>query len=93
MWDYAVMPAIEETVSRLRAAVRAKKRAEVAAETARAELADAIADALRDGMRPVDVVKETEYTREHIRRIARKHKVEPLREATVTAIRKRDPES
>lgn len=93
MWDYAVMPASEETVSRLRAAVRAKSRAEDAAEKARAALASAIADALRDGMRPVDVVKETEYTREHVRRIARDHDVPPLKEATVTAIRKRDPES
>lgn len=93
MCDYAVMPASEETVNRLRAAVRAKNRAEAAAEKARAELATAIANALRDGMRPVELVKETEYTREHIRRIARKHEVEPLREATVTAIRKQTPES
>ena len=93
MWDYAVMPASEETVSRLRGAVRAKNRAETAADKARAELAAAIADALRDGMRPVDLVKETEYTREHIRRIARDHHVPPLREATVTAIRKQTPES
>lgn len=93
MWDYAVMPASEETVSRLRAAVRAKNRAEAAAEKARAELATAIADALRDSMRPVDLVKETGYTREHIRRIAREHDVPPLREATVTAIKKRDTES
>jgi hypothetical protein len=93
MWDYAVMPASEETVNRLRAAVRAKNSAEAAAEKARNELAVAIADALRAGMRPVEVIKETDYTREHIRRIARKHEVEPLREATVTAIRKRDAES
>lgn len=93
MWDYAVMPASEETVNGLRAAVRAKNSAEAAAEKARNELAVAIADALRDGMRPVEVIKETDYTREHIRRIARKHEVEPLREATVTAIRKRNPES
>lgn len=93
MWDHAVMPASEETVNRLRAAVRAKGRAEAAAEKARAELASAIADALRDGMRPVELVKETEYTREHIRRIAREHDVPPLKEATVTAIRKRDAES
>ncbi|WP_319595811.1 hypothetical protein [Streptomyces sp. ID05-04B] len=85
------MPASEETVSRLRAAVRAKNRAEVAAEKARAELAAAIAGALRDGMRPVEVIKETDYTREHIRRIARDHDVPPLREATVTAIRKQPP--
>ena len=93
MWDYAVMPASDETVSRLRGAVRAKNRAEDAAEKARAALATAIADALRGGMRPVDVVKETEYTREHVRRIARDHDVPPLKEATVTAIRRREPES
>lgn len=91
MWDYAVMPASEETVSRLRAAVRAKSRAEAAAEKARAELAVAIADALRDGMRPVEVIKETDYTREHIRRIARDHDVPPLREATVVSKRSVDP--
>lgn len=91
MWDYAVMPASEETVSRLRAAVRAKSRAETAAEKARAELAVAIADALRDGMRPVEVIKETDYTREHIRRIARDHHVPPLREATVVSRRAVDP--
>lgn len=87
MWDHAFMPASEETLNRLRAAVRAKTRAEAAADKARASLATAIADALKDGMRPADAVKETKYTREHIRRIAREHDVPPLREATVTSIR------
>lgn len=44
-------------------------------------------------MRPVELIKETEYTREHIRRIAREHNVPPLKEATVTAIRKPERES
>lgn len=87
MWDHAAMPASEETVSRLRAAVRAKNRTEAAASKARAALAAEIANALRAGMRPAEVITETEYTREHIRRIARDHEVPPLREATVTSIR------
>jgi len=85
MCDHAAMPATEETEARLRQAVRAKARTETAADKARAALADAIADALREGMQPRDVVKETGYTREHIRRIAREHDVPPLREATVVS--------
>lgn len=73
------MPPTEETVASLRKAVRAKTRAEAAADKARTELADAIADALREGMKPTDVVKATGYTREHVRRIAREHGVEPIR--------------
>ncbi len=87
MCDHAGMPASEETVTALRRAVRAKKRAEKAVEDARNALAAAIADALRDGMKPTDAVKETGYTREHIRRIAREHHVPPLREATVVSKR------
>lgn len=90
MCDYACMPASDETVARLRAAVRTKNRAEEAAEKARKALAAVIAEAMREGMRPVDVVKETSYTREHIRRIAREKDVPPLREATVVS--KRDAE-
>lgn len=91
MWDYAAMPASEDTVNRLRSAVRAKNRAEAAADKARTALASVIADALRDGMRPADVVTETKYTREHVRRIARDHDVPPLREATVTSLRPKKP--
>jgi ABC-type branched-subunit amino acid transport system substrate-binding protein len=69
MWEHADMPATEETVARLRKAVRAKKTAEKRADDARAALAIAMADAMSEGMRQSDVVAETGYTREHVRRL------------------------
>jgi hypothetical protein len=83
----------EETLISLRKAVRTRDDKERRAAKMRAQLADVIAESLREGMRPGEVAAMTGYSREHIRRIARKHEVEPLREATVTAIRKQTPES
>lgn len=71
MWDYADMPATEETVSRLRKAVRTKTAAEKRADDARAALAIAMAEAIREGMRQSEVVMMTGYTREHVRRLVR----------------------
>lgn len=71
MWDHSVMPATEETVSRLRKAVRAKTAAEKRADDARAALALAMAAAIQEGMRQSEVVALTGYTREHVRRLVR----------------------
>ncbi|MFE2973305.1 hypothetical protein [Streptomyces sp. NPDC059258] len=78
----------EEAVTRLRQAVRRHDRAQAAADRAREELAVVIADALRSGVRPRDVSKESGYTAEHIRRIARRLDVPRLREPTVTSLKK-----
>lgn len=85
VWEHADMT--EEAVTRLRQAVRRHRRAQATAERAREELADFIAEALRAGVRPRDVIKETGYTAEHVRRIAREKGVPPLREATVRSLR------
>jgi CRP-like cAMP-binding protein len=71
VWDDAVMPATEDTATRLRKAMRAKTAAEKRAEAARTALAVAMADAIREGMRQSEVVKLTGYTREHVRRLVR----------------------
>lgn len=60
------------TDAELDRALRAYRRAEAVLEQRRQELADAIGAAIHErGMRQVDVVKQTGYTREHIRRICR----------------------
>ena len=82
-----------EVLINLREKVSSRTAAERRAAKARAHLGNVISEALREGMKPSEVAAMTSYTREHVRRIARKHEVEPLREATVTAIRKREPES
>lgn len=71
VWDDAGMSATEDTVTRLRKAVRAKTTAEKRADDARAALALAMAAAIREGMKQSEVVKETGYTREHVRRLVR----------------------
>lgn len=74
------------TIEELRAAVRAHQQAEQAvarsevalatAKTRRADtkeaLAAAIARATNEGVKQVDIVAETKYTREYIRRIVRR---------------------
>jgi len=65
------MPAPEESQAVLRKAVRAKVAAEKRAEDARSALAVVMADVIRDGMRQSDVVAETGYAREHVRRLVR----------------------
>lgn len=58
--------------AKLDRALRAYRRAEAALERSRQELADAIGSAVYErGLRQVDVVRQTGYTREHIRRICR----------------------
>jgi hypothetical protein len=88
MWDHVAMDAKEEAVTRLRDAVRRYQRATKTADRTREELGDVIAAALTAGVRPRDVVTETGFTAEHVRRIARKHDVPRLREPTVTSRKK-----
>jgi hypothetical protein len=72
----------EEAVTRLEQAVEAKKLAEAATRDA---FEDAVAEALTAGVAPKTVAEMTDYSRETIRRIARKKGVAPLREPTVTS--------
>ncbi|MFH8792246.1 hypothetical protein [Streptomyces sp. NPDC017941] len=74
------MPALDEAVAALRKAVRAKNAAEKRADDARAALAIAMAEAMQMGMRQSEVVAETGYTREHVRRLVRE--VEEQRSAS-----------
>lgn len=48
---------------------RAYRRADELREQRRAELAEAIAQAAAEGVRQVDIVRQTGYTRESVRRI------------------------
>ncbi|GAB7044904.1 hypothetical protein [Catenuloplanes indicus] len=58
------------TDEQLAAALRAYKRAEDALNARRTALFEAIGEAVVErGVKQVDVVKQTGYTREHIRRI------------------------
>lgn len=59
----------------------------------RQELADEIADAITAGVRPSVLAKLADYTPDYVRKIARDHGLPPLREPTVTAIRKTAAES
>ena len=54
----------------------------------RQELSDEIADAIVAGVRPSVLAKLADYTPDYVRKIAREHGLPPLREPTVTAIRK-----
>lgn len=72
----------EEAVTRLEQAVEAKKHAEQATRDA---FETAVAEALTAGVKPIKVAAMTGYSRETIRRIARKKDVAPLREPTVTS--------
>lgn len=75
----------EETVTALKQAAADKRRAE---EDAAAAFAVAVVAALRDGVRPKVIAEATGYSYETIRRIARAHDVERLREPTVTSRKK-----
>lgn len=67
MWYMATQ--LDDVRARLKRAAAARKRAEAALETAREELAAAIIAADDIGMRQVDIVSDSGYNREHIRRI------------------------
>jgi DNA invertase Pin-like site-specific DNA recombinase len=64
-------------VTKLGDATRAYRRAKEALDKARPELAAAIVEAARSGMRQADIVRETGYTREQVRRICRAAGIEP----------------
>lgn len=85
----------EEVVTRLKQVARAKKRTDERAEKlvkAAAEAFDQeVVGALRDGMKPAKVAEATGYSYETIRRIARAHNVDRLREPTVTSRKKAQP--
>lgn len=62
----------EVTDPQLAAALGAFKRAEKTLDTRRDELFKAIGEAVAErGVRQLDIVKQTGYTREHVRRICR----------------------
>ena len=88
VWNHDVMTE-EEVVTHLKQAARAKhradKRAKELVKVATAAFDQAVVDALNAGMKPAQVAATTEYSYETIRRIARAHNVEPLREPTVTS--------
>lgn len=65
----------------LRAATAKRQRAETAVVDARAAERAAIAAALDAGLRPVDVVKITGYTRETVRRLADRVRLEAKADA------------
>lgn len=81
----------EEVVTRLKKAAAAKKRAEKSADSAHKAFEVSVADALRQGLKPAHVAELTGYSYETIRRIARQHEVERLREPTVTSRKKAQP--
>ena len=85
----------EEVVTRLkqaaRAKVRADKRAKDLVKSATEAFDRAVVDALSAGLKPAQVATATGYSYETIRRIARAHDVEPLREPTVTSRKKAQP--
>jgi hypothetical protein len=54
----------------------------------RQELADELANAIVAGVRPSALAKLASYTPDYVRKIAREHGLPPLREPTVTSIRK-----
>ena len=81
----------EEVVTRLKKAAAAKKRAEKSADNAHKAFEVSVAEALREGLKPALVAEVTGYSYETIRRIARHHEVERLREPTVTSRKKAQP--
>lgn len=83
MCEHVDMPATEETVAVLRKAVRAKNAAKKRYDDTLDALALAMANAIREGMRQGDVVEETGYTREHVRRLV--GKVEEARARDIAA--------
>lgn len=72
----------EEVVTRLKQAAADKRAAE---ESASQQFEESVLAALRGGMKPAKVATATGYSYETIRRIARKHAVDRLREPTVTS--------
>lgn len=90
MWNDVVMTQ-EEVVTALKKAAAAKKRAEKSADNAHKAFEQTVAHALREGLKPAQVATLTGYSYETIRRIARAHDVEPLREPTVTSRKKAEP--
>lgn len=72
----------EEAVTRLQLAAEAKRQAE---QDATAAFTAAVVEALRAGVKPAEAAKATGYSYETIRRIAREHGIERLREPTVTS--------
>lgn len=90
MWNDVGMTQ-EEVVTALKKAAAAKKRAEKSADNAHKAFEATVADALREGLKPARVAELTGYSYETIRRIARTHEVERLREPTVTSRRKAQP--
>lgn len=84
----------EETpVTRLKEAVAAKEALERKANEIRSNASAVFAAAVvvalvDDGMKPKEVAEATGVSYETIRRIARDHKVDRLREPTVTSRRK-----
>lgn len=78
-------------MTRLKRAAAAKKRAEKTADNAHKAFEVSVADALREGLKPAQVATLTGYSYETIRRIARAHEVERLREPTVTSRKKSEP--
>ncbi|MFF7880966.1 hypothetical protein ACH40F_08190 [Streptomyces sp. NPDC020794] len=79
-------------MTRLKQAARAKQRADKRAKdlvrTATEAFDQAVVAALGAGLKPAQVATTTGYSYETIRRIARAHEVERLREPTVTSRRK-----
>lgn len=78
----------EEVVTRLKEAAKAKRDAE---EAAAKQFETAVVDALRSGLKPAKVADATGYSYETIRRIARRNKLDRLREPTVTSRKKAQP--
>lgn len=76
-WHTDCMPPTATTPHRdpkVERSLRAYRRAEQLLDRRRSELADAIAEAVMSGrVKQVDMVKQTGYTRETIRRICHDH--------------------
>lgn len=83
----------EEAVTTLRRAAAAKRRADKRVKEMTKTSIDAFEAAVVEalttgGLKPVEAAQATGYSYETIRRIARAHGVEPLREPTVTSRKK-----
>lgn len=59
----------EQAMTELKAAARVHQRAQKRAEEAHARLVEVMREASDAGVRQVDIVRETGYTREHVRRL------------------------
>lgn len=56
-------------MTELKTAARAHQRAQKRAEEAHAKLVEVMRSASAAGVRQIDIVRETGYTREHVRRL------------------------